>query len=876
MQEAPKMSHLVSRLPPQNIEAEQAVLGGIMLDNEAINRVLEFVEPQDFYREPHVKIFRAMIQLSEKSEPIDFLTLTNHLKTRDELESVGGATYLSLLVDGLPTAANSATYAKIIREKSILRRLIHGATEIVARGYESTGDIDQFLDESEKIVFEIAQKRIRQPFYAMKDIVRQGFKMIEMLADRREIVTGVPTGYIELDRMTAGLQPSDLIIVAGRPSMGKTAFALCIAAHAAVQKKIPTAIFSLEMSKEQLAQRLLCMEARIDSQKLRGGFLAEGDWPRLTKAAGDLSEAPIFVDDSPAMTILEVRAKARRLQKEKGLGLVIVDYLQLMRGSSSNADNREREISEISRSLKALAKELNVPIIALSQLNRMVENRKPPKPILADLRECVTGETLVLLTDGRRVPIKELVGSRPSVWALSEDQHVIPATSDKVWSVGMKPVFHVTLASGRRLTATGKHRLYGAAGWVRVEDLQIGDRLALARKTPSPERPLAWPEPWLVLLGHLVGDGSYLSHQPMRYTTASEENSKAVARAARTFGMKVKRYAGRGNWHQLLLSGNGNRWHPQGLGRWLRELGIFGQRSHEKRLPGDVFRLSDAQIGVLLRHLWATDGSIFIRRSGTKGSHRVYFSTCSEGLALDVAALLARLGIIARLRRVVHGGSRPVHTVDVSGAGSLRLFLERVGSFGPRRESAEKLSEWLADAVENTNTDTLPQEVFASVRQEMRQQKISTRGMAALRGTAYGGNAHFKFAPSHRVLSEYAEILSSDSLREFCRETLFWDRIVSIESAGEQEVFDLTVPGPASWLADGLVSHNSGAIEQDADVILFLYREEVYDRETVNRGIAEVIIGKQRNGPVGDVRLAFLNTLTRFENLSREVEPPSF
>ncbi len=384
--EAPKVESIASRLPPQNIEAEQSVLGGIMIDNDAINRAVELVETEDFYRESHRKIFRAMLDLSEKGEPIDLLTLTSSLKDRGQLEDVGGGTYLSLLVDQMPTAAHVGTYAKIIREKSILRRLIHGATEIVTRCYDTTDETDHLLDHSEKIVFDIAQKRIRQPFFAMRDIVKAGFKMIEKLFERQEAVTGVPTGFLELDRMTAGLQPSDLIVVAGRPSMGKTAFALCLVAHAAIQKKIPSAIFSLEMSKEQLAQRMLCLEGRIDSSKLRGGFLSESDWPKLTRAAGELSEAPIFVDDSPGLNILEMRAKARRLQKEHGLGLIVVDYLQLMRGLTQT-DSREREISEISRSLKALAKELNIPVIALSQLNRMVENRRPPKPILADIRE---------------------------------------------------------------------------------------------------------------------------------------------------------------------------------------------------------------------------------------------------------------------------------------------------------------------------------------------------------------------------------------------------------------------------------------------------------------------------------------------------------
>ncbi len=383
---APKVESLVNKLPPQNIEAEQAVLGSIMIENDAINRVVEFAEPDDFYRESHRKIFRSMLELSEKSEPIDLVTLTDHLKGKGELDAAGGTTYLSLLVDTIPTAANVGNYSKIVRQKSILRRLIQGATEIVSMGYQDQIEVENFLDHSEKIIFDIAQKRIKQSFYAMKDIVKESFRQIELLSERKELVTGVATGFTDLDRMTAGLQPSDLIIVAGRPSMGKTAFALSLAANAALKAKVPCAIFSLEMSKEQLVQRLLCMEARIDSSKLRGGFLTDSDWPRLTRAAGELSEAAIFVDDTPAINILEMRAKARRLQKEHGLGLIIVDYLQLMRGLTGT-DSREREISEISRSLKALAKELRVPIIALSQLNRAVENRKPPIPIMADLRE---------------------------------------------------------------------------------------------------------------------------------------------------------------------------------------------------------------------------------------------------------------------------------------------------------------------------------------------------------------------------------------------------------------------------------------------------------------------------------------------------------
>ena len=381
------------KVPPQNIEAEQWVLGGVLLEREAIARVLETLVPDDFYRESHRKICHCMIALFEKSEPIDLITLTDLLKNKNQLDEVGGGAYLSSLADNITTAANIEYYAKIVKEKSILRGLINTATEIVARGYEDGGDVADLLDQAEKNIFQISESQIKPSFYEIKNLLKESFKTIEKLYESKEIVTGVPSGFEELDKLTSGFQPSDLVIIAGRPSMGKTAFSLNIAQHAAIEKKIPAALFSLEMSKEQLVLRMLCSEAKVDAHKLRGGFLGEADWPKLTRAAGILSEAPIFIDDTPALAVLEMRAKARRLMAEHELGLVIVDYLQLMRGRGlsgrgrPSSETREQEISEITRSLKALAKELNIPVVALSQLNRKVEERTDKRPHLADLRE---------------------------------------------------------------------------------------------------------------------------------------------------------------------------------------------------------------------------------------------------------------------------------------------------------------------------------------------------------------------------------------------------------------------------------------------------------------------------------------------------------
>ena len=376
------------KVPPHSIEAEESVLGGVLLDNGAIDRALEILTPDDFYREAHRKIMRAMIDLNQRGEPVDLVTLSEGLKTHGDLQDVGGAAYLAELAEKVPTAANVAYYARIVREKAIVRSLIHTATEIATAGYESRGDVDRFLDDAEHKIFEISERKVKPAFFRIRDIMVDSMKAIEQLYERKELVTGIPTGFDDLDRITAGLQPADLIIVAGRPSMGKTAFALNLAEHAALHAKVGVAVFSLEMAKEQLVLRLLCSEARVDQSKVRAGFAADRDFPKLAMAASRLSDAPIYIDDTPALSVLELRAKARRLKRERDsrLGLVLVDYLQLMRGPD-RIDSREQEISSISRSLKALAKELNLPVVALSQLNRQVETRAEKRPIMADLRE---------------------------------------------------------------------------------------------------------------------------------------------------------------------------------------------------------------------------------------------------------------------------------------------------------------------------------------------------------------------------------------------------------------------------------------------------------------------------------------------------------
>jgi replicative DNA helicase len=859
------------RLPPHSIEAEQSVLGGLMLDSAAWDQIADRVVSEDFYRHDHRLIFEAAAGLIERSQPCDAVTLSGHLESQGVLDQVGGLSYLGSLARDTPTSANIRAYADIVRERSVLRQLITAGNMIVGTALEPEGrEAREVVDEAERAVFEIAERgsRGKVGFRTIKSILPDVVNRIDEMYHSDGKMTGIPTGFKQLDEMTSGLQAGDLIIVAGRPSMGKTTLAVNIAENAALGSGKSAAIFSMEMSAESLTLRMISSLGRINQSNLRSGRLEEQDWPRIDSAMTQLGNANIFVDETPALTPTEIRARARRLKRERGLDLIVVDYLQLMQVAGTK-ENRATEISEISRSLKALAKELKVPVIALSQLNRGVEQRVDKKPVMSDLRECVTGDTLVSLADGRRVPIRDLVGQTPEVWAMDESQKIIKARSDLVWSKGRRQVFRLVLASGRVLRATSSHRVFTGEGWKTVGELGMGSRVAVARNFPQVSNPVVWSDAQIALLGHLVGDGSYLTHQPLRYTTASEENSRVVTESAMALGSTVTRHAGRGNWHQLVIAGNGNRWHAAGVGGWLKGLGLFNQRSHQKHLPGAVFQFSDAQIGLLLKHLWATDGSIHVRPPGARGSHGVYFCSCSEQLVRDVAALLLRLGVVGRLSQVKQRIGKPLWNVHVSGSEQQAIFLARVGAFGPREAPAKKLAARLAVTVSNPNVDTLPRELNGRIQQSMRAQGRTARQVGNMRSASYARN-NFAHSPSRFTLNWYADALNDDVLKTWSNSDIFWDRVVAYGLEGEEEVFDITVPGPASWLADGIVSHNSGALEQDADVILLIYREDVYDPNTTRKGIADIIIAKQRNGPTGDVQLTFLGQYTKFENYAPE------
>jgi len=857
------------RIPPQNLEAEQAVLGGMLISPEAIDAALSVLKPVHFYKTAHAQIFRAMSDLNDDGYPIDALTVTEYLKRSNMLEKVGGAYAITGFAECVPSTANIEYYCNLVLDRAHERLTIATCASAIAKIY--SGEIT--VDDVHAGIISIMDKMDPGGYQPFADIIPKAQERIEIVHKEGKI-PGISTGFIDLDRILGGASPGDLITLAGRPSMGKTALGLSIVKNMA-RKGHPAAIASIESGSSELAARLLLQaRANDDLTKYQEGFITEEAMEAIRGEAEVLKILPIWIDESGGQSIQQICSRARRLKSQYGIEILLVDYLQLIIGSKQ--DSRVQEIGEYTRKLKNLAKELHISVLVLSQLSRKPEERANKRPIMADLRECVSGDTLVVLCDGRRVPIRDLVGQTPNMVAMSSNGFLIEAKSKKIWFVGRRPVYDVILASGRKFRGTAEHRLYVPEGWRKISDIKTGDRLAISHFLPEPKDIEIWPDKRVILLGQLIGDGSYLKGQPLRYTTSSDENSRIVKEAAREeFGSIVKYYQRRRTWHQLLISGNGNRWHPAGVNKWFRDLGIFNQRSHEKRIPTAAFRLGNDQIALLLRHLWATDGTIYTKRTDKQGANNmIYYSTNSWGLATDVAALLLRLGIVSRIQTTQKGDFKPNNMIKIPGKKDQLAFLKLVGAFGPRIKQAQKLTNALNKIKANTNVDTLPNEYFKYVRMKMKQKGISHRRMTALRGTSYGGSTHFNFSPSRKTLMEYAEILDDDKLRQQCTNDLFWDKVKDVQLVGEEKVYDLTVPGTASWLADGIVSHNSGDIEQDTDKLLFIYRPEVYGktkREKTgmyegrdNTNLAEIIIAKHRNGPTGMVEMTFLKDKAQF------------
>jgi replicative DNA helicase len=866
-----------TRLPPHNLEAEQSVLGSIIRDNNVLYDVVQVVEQEEhFYTDAHRKIFKAIKQLAERGQPIDLVTLGDQIHQNKHVEDIGGYGYLAQIYDATPAAANAVYYARIVRDKSILRSLIHAGTKILRDAQNPSGPAQQMMEEAEREIFHIAEQGIIGQYYTIGDALIDVYERIDARHGRDpSAVSGLPTGYVDLDNITAGLQESEMIIVAARPSVGKTAVTLNLVRNMAVDEGLPIFYVSLEQSRVELAERLLSCQAMFDGQRLRRGHLSSEDMQRIINAGGILREAKIFIDDSPGQTMLRIMANARRLKHRHGIRAVFVDYLQLVE-PDDRKESRQEQVAVISRRLKFMAKELKIPVVACAQLNRAVEHRAEGEPKLADLREsgCITGDALVTLADtNERVPFRELLNRRDfKVWALNEETLRLEATNvSHVFCTGQKPVYELETQLGRRIRATGNHQFRTFTGWKRLDELAVGDRLALPRIVPEANQPSSMSAAELALLGHLIGDGCTLPRHVLQYTTRERDLADKVASlATEVFSDAVKpRINAERRWYQVYLTSAKRLTHGvrNPVAGWLDRLGAFGKRSYEKKVPGEVFRQSNDLIGVFLRHLWATDGCI---RPPVK-SHRhpqVYYATSSVQLARDVQSLLLRLGINAVLRPRSQGNKgRTQYHVMVMGKADLLRFAELVGSVGQYKTTAlQECVAWLTARKANTNRDIIPNEVWRQLAvPAMQRNKVSLRAMQSALGMACMGTTLYQQNVSRERMARLAPAVGGDeALTRLAESDVYWDTIRSITPVGEEEVFDLTVPGHANFVVNDIIAHNS--IEQDADTVLLLHRPKDKNTGQDIDGVLKIIIAKQRNGPTGSVMLTHMKHCMRFEN----------
>ncbi|WP_409329420.1 replicative DNA helicase [Trujillonella humicola] len=1241
------------RQPPQDVQAEQSVLGGMLLSKDAIADVVEQLHSADFYRPAHAIVFDCILDLYGRGEPADAITVAAELNRTDQLSKMGGAVYLHTLIASTPTAANAGYYAAIVAEQAVLRRLVEAGTRVVQLGYGAAGgrgDVDDIVDRAQQEIYDVTEKRMSEDYSRLEDILQPTMDELDAIASRGGVSRGVPTGIRDLDELTNGLQAGQMVVIAARPGVGKalaldtpiatptgwttmggiavgdrvlgsdgrpttvvaatdvltdrpcyevhfsdgsvivadaqhqwltetrvgrrsaqqartgcnryrsqqtsagvrtteeiartvrcatadarlnhsvtnaapldlpeadlplppytlgvwlgdgtsveaqftsvdpeiavhieaeglvvqptgvdrryslrlpqaevaartcpmcgelfaprtsqvqtcrgdhgtveallrglgvlgdkhipaaylrasatqrrallaglldtdgtvapsgvvqfavtsrrlaedareliaslghrvrmstqrvtgrsdssstcytltfstddevfrlermkllhkergartrtargarfitevrpiagvpvrciqvdaadslflagrsfipthnSTLGLDIARSAAIKHHMSTVIFSLEMSKHEITMRLLSAEAKVPLHHMRAGTLSDEDWSKLARRMGEVADAPLYIDDSPNMTMMEIRAKARRLKQRNDLKLVVIDYLQLMT-SGKRVESRQQEVSEFSRALKLLAKEIECPVIAMSQLNRGSEQRQDKKPMLSDLREsgCLPADTRILRADtGAEVTIGELFESGATdvpVWGLDDSLRYVRRHLTHAFSTGRKPVLTLTTASGKTVRATANHPFLTYDGFRPLGELAAGDRIAVPRHVPAPDRMTVWEDDKVVLLAHMIGDGSFVKRQPLRYASIDEANLRAVTTAALHFGVVAVRdeyEAARCTTLRLPAPFRLARGKRNPIAAWLDELGLFGLRSHEKFVPQPVFSLPKKQIAMFLRHLWATDGSVTVNKTGRGG--RVYYASTSRRLVDDLSRLLLRFGISCRIRRTRKSGYRDGWTLDISGCDDQRRFLGEIGVHGARAESVERLLAVVRETSVGAKSDTVPAAVWNRVRSVMEERGMSHRVLAAALGADPHPSRWSKHALSRERLGRIAAILGDAELDIQALNDLYWDEIVHIELGPEEEVYDVTVLGTHNFIADGFAVSNS--IEQDADMVMMIHREDMYEKESPRAGEADIMLVKHRNGPTANVTVAFQGHYSRFVDMA--------
>jgi len=1208
-------SYVLGKVQPQALPLEEAVLGALMLDKDSIAIVIDILRAESFYSDAHQAIYKAILRLFEKSQPVDLLTVTEELKKGGELDIAGGPYYLVGLTNRVASAANIEYHARLIAQKHIQRELIRVSTKIIRDAYEDTTDVFQLLDDAEQGLFDITQQNLSRSYESMGTLAGKALKALEELSKREAGLTGVPTGFTDLDRITSGWQPSDLIIMAARPGMGKclgkgtkvlmfdgslkkvedvlvgdllmgddstprkvlslargregmywvrqnkgidyrvneshilslkrsrnegphkqgdilninvkeysqkttkfksnykgyrvavefsekqlplppyflglwlgdgtsskneisnkdeevviyleeyantlgqtlkqyegnpnkcprsggrenrggyslkvelrkigvldnkhipqkylinskanrlqllaglidsdghylvpsngleivqkkeqlardikflcdslgfrtsfkakkasiasigyettvyrlriygdidripikikrkqpnpwkspvdwqvtgiqveydkvddyygfeiggnhlflledmtvthnTSLTLALAKNAAMDFGKGVAFFSLEMSNVQLVNRLISLEAEISGSKLRSGQLEDFEWQQLQGVIEKMSEVPIFIDDTPGINIFELRAKCRRLKMQHDIQMVIIDYLQLMTGGGENKGNREQEISSISRGLKGLAKELNVPVIALSQLSRAVETRGGMKrPQLSDLRECITGDTEIYLpATGEYKPVKALLGkSGFPVMAMNEQYKLQASTCLDVWETGEKEIFEVETQSGFKIRTSLNHPFYTIDGWQQLVDLKAGDYVATSRRLTSQSKSDLKDEE-IILLAHMIGDGCYVARQPIHYTSQEAASLDIVEKCAKDLWnivpRSVKDSHSKNCYHVYLPAPyhltHGVK-HP--FSNLLIKVGLEKARSFEKTIPVTIFKSSNQQIALFLRHLWSTDGGVYVRQS--KGSSKLHYSSNAWELVNGIKSLLLRFSIHCSIQKTTKGEYKPVYHLNITGKENILKFAQAIGIYGSKNDKLANLVALLIEVKQNTNTDIIAKAIRDKIKILKKEKGFTERSFQAAIDTNYCGSTLYKSNLSRERLNRVANVLEVTDLKDLANSDIKWEKIKSITHIGKEMTYDIHVEKEHNFVANNFIIHNSGAIEQDADIVSFIYRPEYYqileDEEGQSlKGIGEVIIAKHRNGALGTVKLKFIDKYAKFTEL---------
>lgn len=770
------------RVAPHSVEAEESVLGALLLDKDAIIAVAEFLLPDDFYDGRHTEIYEAILSLYEDRVPVDVLTVAERLKKQKNLKKIGGASYLTDIANKVPTAAHVEHYGKIVKDLAVKRALMKAATRLVEFSLDEGMSSGDLLDRAESEVFSLTQKHLTKAFTLVRDTLAESFDRLDELHKQGEGLRGISTGFTDLDNALAGLQKSNLVILAARPGVGKTALALNISQHAAVIGKRIVGYFSLEMSKEELVDRLSIAQADIDAWRLKTGKLSEEDFTKLSNAYGVLAESKLYIDDTPALSILEMRTKARRLQVEHGLDLVVVDYLQLAR--SRNLENRVQEVSEISQGLKNLARELKVPVLALSQLSRGVESRNIKKPQLSDLREsgCLFGDSLITLyPTGERVRIDSLVGkSNFKIHSLNSNFKLEQSIISKVFSSGKKKVYKLTLKSGREIITSANHKFLKFNNWQRLDELKIGDRLATPR------------------ILSIIGNKNI-------------SDDKLI---------------------------------------------VLAHNSREKTIPDQVFELDNEKIALFIKHLWATDGSI-TTQVGVKSKVTIYYASGNYKLIEQVQHLLLRLGILSTVSSHSKKGYEDMWNVNIMGKVEQTKFLQNIGCVGKKAIDVKKAIKFLKSIKENPNNDVVPKEIWNEIKLILKTKNITAREFHKKMDWAYSGTQRYSNGIGRERLLKIFNVLKDEKIKKYAESDIYWDEVKAINYIGVREVYDATVPSNSNFVANDIIVHNS--IEQDADVVMFLWREDDENNENIMLDIA-----KHRNGPLTSVPLFFKGDRIKF------------